>query len=291
LPTSLIDELQLDASNLAVPVTSLLRKALMVAAKLELSDVPEWINKELSGYEDANGVPEYRIIYGTVKALNPYRGWIPVQFPTTDLQEVVSKKHVTESVAQIEALIKTDGTVAQKFLPEAQRVLQDMCQQDMEFTCVLEKSRLDGILDEIRNQVLRWAIALDRAGIRGDGLSFTGTEKEKAHNLIFHADGGTLNIGVVGDVGGQANVATGFRPRAGSISPTEIQALVAEVTRHIGNLGLPESDVAELERTLAGLDTAKPVEPGRLRNVLNGALGARKQGWRDDPDGRNEGLY
>jgi hypothetical protein len=272
LATSLIDELQLDASNPAVPVTSLLRKALMVAAKLELSDIPEWINKELSGYDDANAVPEYRIIYGEVKALNPFRGWIPVQFPTTDLQETISKKPVTESVAQIEALIGRDRKLVHKFPPEAQRVLQEMCKQEMEFACFLEKSLFDGILDQIRNQVLRWAIVLDRTGIRGDGLSFTGPEKEKAHGLIFHGNTGTLNIGVVGDVGGHANVATGFRPKAGSIASGEIQALVAEITRHIGDLGLSESDTGELKTTLAELEAAKPLGPGKVRNALNRAL-------------------
>jgi hypothetical protein len=51
LATSLIDELQLDASNNSVSVSSLLRKALMVAAKLAVSDLPEWINKELSEWQ------------------------------------------------------------------------------------------------------------------------------------------------------------------------------------------------------------------------------------------------
>jgi hypothetical protein len=58
MTTSLIDELQLDASNGAVSVSGLLRKALMVAAKLELSNIPEWINKELSGYSpDDDSMP------------------------------------------------------------------------------------------------------------------------------------------------------------------------------------------------------------------------------------------
>jgi hypothetical protein len=273
LATSLIDELQLDASNPAVSVTSLLRKVLMVAAKLELSNIPEWINKELSGYENGDAVPEYRIVYGTVKARNPFHGWIPVQFPTNDFQEMVSKKYVTESVAEIEALSKREGTLVQGFPPEAQRLLQQMFQQEMEFTCFLEKSRFEGILDEIRNRVLRWAIALDRAGIRGDGLSFSGVEKEKAHSLVFHAEGGTLNIGVVGNVAGQANVATGSHPRAGNVSSDEVQALLAEIAKHIGSLSLPAAQEDELKTTLGELEADTPIEAGKVRKVLIKALG------------------
>jgi AbiTii len=208
LATSLIDELQLDASNAAVSVSGLLRKALMVAAKLELSDVPEWINKELSGYSNGDSLPTYRVLYGAVKAKS-LRGWVPVQFPTNDLQEMISRQFVHDSVSEIEALTKRDGHLVHGFPPEAQHLLQNLFQYETEFMCFLERARFDGILGEIRNQVLRWAIALDKAGIRGEGLSFTNAEKEKAHSMVFHADNGSITIGVVGDVAGQANVATG----------------------------------------------------------------------------------
>jgi hypothetical protein len=273
LPNSLIDELQLDASNPAVPVTSLLRKALIVANKLDLSDIPEWISQELSGYENQDTIPNYRIVHGQVKVKNPVRGWIPVQFPTNELQHMVSEKNITESVAQIEALCKRKGTLIHSFPPEAQQALQQMFQEDMEFTCFLEKSRFEGILDEIRNQVIRWAIALDRAGVRGDGLSFTGAEKDKAHSLIVHADGGTFNFGVVGNVSGQASVATGFQPRAGSISVEDVTALIAEITKNMGGLNLPVADAEELNAALAELDKTKPDEPGKLRQLLSRVLG------------------
>ena len=208
MATSLIDELQLDASNSAVSVSTLLRKALMVAAKLELSDIPEWINKELSGYSVDKSLPPYRIVHGEVKA-RTLRGWVPVQFPTNDMQGNISKKLICSFVAEIEALSKKDGKLAMGFPPEAQQLLQQWTHFDAEFVCFFPQARLNGILDEIRNQVLRWAIALDKAGVRGDGLSFTGPEKEKAHSMTFHVDTENFTIGVAGGTGGQANVASG----------------------------------------------------------------------------------
>src|SRR5208283_5268685 len=83
LATSPIDELQLDASNVAVSVSSLLRKALMVSSKLELSDIPDWINKELSGYVDGDSLPSYRTVHGQVKA-RTLGGWVPVQCLNSD---------------------------------------------------------------------------------------------------------------------------------------------------------------------------------------------------------------
>lgn len=115
MATSLIDELQLDASNNTVSVSSLLRKAL-VAAKLAMSDIPEWINKELSGYGNGDSLPAYRILHGTIKAKN-LRGWIPVH-PTSEFRDMVSTHDLREPVGQIEALIKRDGHLIFGFTPE-----------------------------------------------------------------------------------------------------------------------------------------------------------------------------
>src|ERR1700676_3689818 len=142
MAASLIDELQLDASNNAVSVSNLLRKAQMVAAKLEVSDVPEWINKELSGYGPQDQLPESRIVYGTVKARS-LRGWLPVQFPTTDLRDTVARHQMHESVAEIEALTKREGNLVFGFPPEGQQMLQSLFQFDSEFMGFLERSCLD----------------------------------------------------------------------------------------------------------------------------------------------------
>ena len=66
MPDSLVDELQTDAVNRTVRVSDLLRKALLVASKLDIPGVPEWINKELSGYEPHDTIPAYREVRGRV---------------------------------------------------------------------------------------------------------------------------------------------------------------------------------------------------------------------------------
>jgi hypothetical protein len=243
----------------------------MIASKLELSDVPDWVNKELSGYSNGDTLPSYRVLQGQLKA-RTVRGWIPVQFPTNDLQETVSEKAIFESIAEIEVLSKRDGNLATGFPAEAQQVLQEAFQIHTEFLCFLERTRLEGILDEVRNQVLRWAIELDKAGVKGDGLTFTAAEKEKAHTVI-HAD--TLTIGVVGDVGGQANVATGDQSRAGNIDASDVQKLIEEIGNSIASLNLPPPDNDELSNALAALKVTNPTEPieaGKVRRALNRVL-------------------
>jgi hypothetical protein len=147
--TSLIDELQMDAANAAVSTSSLLRKALIVAAKLDVEDVPEWIDKELSGYPQGDSLPSYRVVQGTVKA-RTMRGWVPVQFPTNEMEEKVATRHIYDSVAQIEALRnRDDAMLAVGFSAEGMRLLQQLTQQNTEFVCELNKTELYAIIDPV----------------------------------------------------------------------------------------------------------------------------------------------
>jgi hypothetical protein len=248
---------------------------LMVAAKLEILDVPEWVSKELSGYTDHNSLPSYRTVHGRVMTRNWGGGWLPVQFPTNELQNQLSEQAVYASAAELEGLSKQDGKLRFGFAPELQQLLQTAFQHDSEFACFIERARLDAILDEIRNRVLHWAIALDKAGIRGAGLSFTGEEKERAHHVVFHADSGHISVGVVGNVGGHAQVATGLQPTVGTIDAEDIKNLLSEITAHIASLKLQPIDRGAVQAALSELtsDQTTSVEPSRVREALTRVLG------------------
>ena len=69
---SLVLELQRDALDFGVPVSSLLRKAVVVARKLGLRDPERWTQLELKGYGMDDEIPDYRRIRGQVKAFIPY---------------------------------------------------------------------------------------------------------------------------------------------------------------------------------------------------------------------------
>jgi hypothetical protein len=274
LATSLIDELQLDAASGNVPVADLLRKALMVASKLQVTDIPVWINRELSGYAADEEIPPHRILYGRMM-IQTYQGWIPVQFPTNSSEETFTRQPIGNPIAAIEALIMSgDGELRSEFPAEALKLLQHMFQRQTEFCLVLDRPSFQGIISEIRNQVLRWAIALDKAGVRGQGLSFTGPEKQIAHSMMFRTDSGSITIGVAGNVGGQANVATGLHSRAGAIDADDVRRLLVEIETHAANLQLQQTDKHELQAALAELqmDSAKPPEPGKVRQALTRVL-------------------
>ena len=88
-------------------IKDLLREALLIASKLNLSDFKIWINNELKGYPNSREVASYRIISGEVKFFNPYQGWQSIPADITGLLEETSANtlYLNQSIAEIEDLI------------------------------------------------------------------------------------------------------------------------------------------------------------------------------------------
>ena len=112
---SIVIELQQDALDRNVSISDLLRKTLVVAKKLHLSELEIWVNNELNAYEKAKDIPDYRQIRGEVKAWNPYHGWQPVVFEEHKKEEALSKRLCNQTIAEIESLLegKTDNSSLQ----------------------------------------------------------------------------------------------------------------------------------------------------------------------------------
>jgi hypothetical protein len=102
---SLVIDLQRDAMNPDVRVSNLLRKAVVVAAKLGQHELRDWAQRELQGYMDGTPCPPYRRVQGQLRAHNPFRGWIPVVFEDADMARALSQRHSGQSVGEIEDLL------------------------------------------------------------------------------------------------------------------------------------------------------------------------------------------
>ena len=103
----IVIELQKEALEDNVSIESLMRKAYLVARKLNLTEFEEWINQEQNGYKGQ--VPEYRYIVGEIKAWNPYYGWIPMVF-SADIADMISKMPIPTSISELQDLYKSSGS-------------------------------------------------------------------------------------------------------------------------------------------------------------------------------------
>ena len=146
---SIIQELQSDAANSGHSISELLRKAKIVATKLELDEFLAWINKELNGYQTKNcdEIPSYRFVKGKPKGWNPFRGWIPLMFGDSNSQELMSNMPVNQSIGELEDLCNSNSNNLQMpYGPEAQRQIADAVNFQTEFTLIISKSAIVGKL-------------------------------------------------------------------------------------------------------------------------------------------------
>lgn len=162
----IVIQLQEDAINGNVDIEELLRKAYLVAHKLDIKDFKEWIKNEQNGYKSGK-VPDYRIIGGKIRACNPVYGWIPAVFED-DSSKYFETFNVVSSIANIlysYNASKLDNKPVDFELPPGYEQLLN--------------SHTSGFKT---NHILNWALLLEDNGIKGDGLSFNNEEKESAEN-------------------------------------------------------------------------------------------------------------
>src|SRR4051812_18041994 len=99
--TSIVSELQQHASGSEIAISELLRKALIVASKLAVTDFEDWVQAELSGYYNRR-VPEYRFVVGDLVAWSAAGHHQPIRFNDAELDELASKYPINSPVAEIE---------------------------------------------------------------------------------------------------------------------------------------------------------------------------------------------
>jgi hypothetical protein len=185
---SIVLDLQRDALDKTVAVSDLLRRALVVSRKLRLREFEHWISRELVGYRDENedAVPRYRELHGSVRARNPYRGWVPVHFGDSEVGELLSKRLCAAPVSEIESLVSTAEKGAMLEMPFQPDVARDLVRSvRLPTTLVIQPAALAAILDTVRTTVLNWAMKLEDDGITGEGIGFNDTERKKAQEAAY----------------------------------------------------------------------------------------------------------
>lgn len=177
----MILELQRDVLDQRIPASALLRKALVIATKLGLSEFAQWISMELDGYPLDADYPEYRFVEGEVKMWNPVRGWIPVVFEDPKLAKAATRRPSSAAIAEIEAQLaqaQPGGRMLMPFTKEAERQLQIDTGADFPIGTLIDPTQLEGVLNGVRNAILNWTLQLESDGVLGDGMVFSTDERD-----------------------------------------------------------------------------------------------------------------
>lgn len=237
---SIVIELQEMSSDPNIPITELIRKALMVASKLNLSDFKEWIEKEINGYEEVSEIPEYRNVTGEVKAFNPYNGiWIPLLW--SDAPEGVYDRKIKQKISEIEYNYKSaNGILVVPFPQEQIQFFIKHFEVPSPPYLIINKASLAGILESVKDIILKWSLKLEKEGIFGEGMVFSKGEQEKAINnqqIKIENFSGILGSTFMGEVSQELNI---------TVKNNDLESLL----KHLKSKGINSEDLENLKHSI-----------------------------------------
>ncbi len=202
---NLVNELQVSAEQ--DDVLTVLRKTKRLASKLDRQDIAVWLQAEQNGYPDEMPVPEYREIV-TSFAFDT-NGYIPagygrivkgvIDLPSLGVPLPFAAKQSISVILNWIDRVKTGGRL---FMPLDDTDFAQTVRRAYGFNpqfahqiillFSLNESQILAIPEQIKDKVLDWACDLERAGVTGEGLTFSTKEKQIAHSVTFNIDNSTI---------------------------------------------------------------------------------------------------
>lgn len=195
----LIEELVSDASDATKPVSQLLRRMKVAAVRLKLEGLEEWVEHELNGYP-VGAVPNYRIQSGTPMGEHIIHGHQTLNIEDEATRGLLRELPIHQSIGSIENLLAQPDKgnavywfhfpdhITAQILAYNRGVLRSVGLR-------LDESRLVDVVDAVRDRILTWALSMEKAGVTGEGLSFTPAEQRAAQGVTnnFYGDNARIN--------------------------------------------------------------------------------------------------
>ena len=249
--TSIVLELQQEAMDKNIEISDLLRKALVVATKLNITDFITWVNQELKGYKDYDSTPEYRRVTGSIiDRLNN------VDFKHVKFSKEYLTMKVMLSITSISTHLKNkEETLA---LPYPENITNALIKKikdtsgikniNIEPVLQVEYETFEIIVEDVRNTVLEYALKLAPEGVTG--ISFSTEKKQKASQITYN----TINISNMHNSQLQQSSATANQTYNGNLNINDIKSLIKEIKAKTPNLNLSDQDLTKLNSKIEELE-------------------------------------
>ncbi len=242
---SVILELQEAATDRTNDISDLLRKCLLVATKLKLTEFKSWVNSELNGYERGD-VPTYRELHAVMKVLNPFHGLQPFFLPP-EIEEKLCYVEFRGPISKIVGVLENQRRGSGKLPPsfpipaDLRNYLLNHMDVPIEPMRIVNETQLESLIDGVRSRILEWALNLEEQGILGEGMTFTKEEKQRAKA------GQSIHIGNFQGNIGNITESTVTQNLSMSVGERDFEALRSVLSEK----GVSEQDLVELEHALA----------------------------------------
>lgn len=153
---SIVLELQEEIISKDCDVVSALRKAHIIAKKLNLDEFGSWVINELNGYKNKELVPDYRNVKGLLKGFNPYNGWIPIMIPDGKLDDMINNKRLNNPISELVDLYNNSNSeLYMTFSGEILQSLNNMLDIPFEIQIALfiNKTQVKKIIEQVKDNL------------------------------------------------------------------------------------------------------------------------------------------
>lgn len=269
---SIVLELQNEIVSSNCDVVNVLRRAHLIASKLKLTDFDKWIQYELNGYPDQESCPEYRRIRGSLKAFNPYNGWIPTLIQDNEFEKMICERKLANSISEIISLCESpENGLISEFSGEHLALFNEMFDSPlpMRYALHIPTTAVKDIEEKVKNTILEWTLKLEAEGIVGENMTFSEKEKDCAINIPQTVNNYYGNTSVINSPSDNVQIVSGSENTV-SFSYDKVKDMITEVEKSIGESDLSKDD---METAVELLDDIKSkIEEEKKPHILKSAL-------------------
>lgn len=301
---SIIHDIQEDILNPSIPLSSALRRATVLAFRLQSNELKEWIRQEQNGYNcELDELPIYRKLI--TESFGHFHGAygreirnapIPTLALPDELHDIASNMPLFQGIRELEGLLEGDGLNLTILWPANYLAFLQHVPIYQGMICVqawkiITKSEVQQILDTVRNRLLEFVLELEQInpdiGEEPDNAQTLVSQEEIRnifHQCIFYES--PINQGAKMTTFDQRNQQVGYQYNAagninfGSIqTPADLLTELEKFKEEFDNAvqaGIFDEDVAidaEYEVKKAIQEAKKP-EPNK-QTILERLQGAK----------------
>lgn len=275
--SSIVLDLQQEVLKPDCDILNALRKAHLIASKLKLKEFDKWLQSELNGYSygDQDKIPNYRKVKGTLKAFNPYNGWIPAQCTDDELEKIICEQKLWQPISELQELCQqnAEGTIVLQFSAEKMKAIASMFSTPvpMQFALHISQHLLKSIIELVKNCILEWTIRLESEGVLGEDMRFSQEETvmaQKVPQTINNYYGTVVN----GDVQ-KSQIVSGDNNTV-TFSYEQVSELINEVKKVVKDSEMTEEDRETADELITDVETK--IENKKKSAIIKAALNGLK---------------
>lgn len=266
---TIINELLDNKSSLSSPLI----KTKVLATRIDNPQLLQWVNKELTGYDEEDEIPVYRSYIGGIYGTYLNGSWkfthqaLPTAYLPEDIQDIYKQFEFRESVEALESLNvqKNQGIISMRLTAEQIGILQDHIQlrgnrhfQIISAQKELSFNTITQILSIVRSQLLDFVLELEKKFGSQVDIKTLRESKQEVTTIMNHTinnigDGNVINTGAEAAISANINV-----------RKHDLDSLV----RSLQDQRVSEEDIGALKSVI---DTERPTVQGRF--------GSKVQAW------------